>query len=261
MKHPNMDREHLTETLRRAGFLNLHVEEACSRSGARVLGRRIGKDRATTVWRSLLAVRESTGFHPLLTPLPPSMLVAGELAEPDVFDDRAVTAPREVVAEVTAAALADALAYAGEPDEAEEWRAEFDPQRLAQKILPEPEPVRIREFLPDWLCLVETRDGWSVPQLLPGYPYAPNWEHGPEGRPMLDSDHVAFLHTWHDRFRAELLFVSERVLMLDVARPPQEPLAVAEAAIEQYAYCPDASDPVTYAKRQSQNRTWQFAWD
>jgi hypothetical protein len=121
--------------------------------------------------------------------------------------------------------------------------------------------TRITDFRPDWLCLVETRTGWSVPGLLPGYPYAPNWTHGPEGRPMLDSDHVAFLHTWYDRFAAELLYVSDRVMLLDVALPPHKPLAVAEAAIEQYSYCPDGHDTTSWANLQTRSGIWQFSWD
>ncbi|MEU7011313.1 DUF4253 domain-containing protein [Streptomyces sp. NPDC046332] len=113
----------------------------------------------------------------------------------------------------------------------------------AQDISSEPRPPQITSFRPDWLCLVETRAGWSVPGLLPGYPYAPSWAHGPGGRPMFDADHAAFLHTWHDRFEAELLYVSERALILDVPSPPQEPLAVAETAIEQYASAQTVTTP------------------
>jgi hypothetical protein len=78
---------------------------------------------------------------------------------------------------------------------------------------------------------------------------------------MFDSDHVAFLHTWHDRYGAELLYVSHRKLILDVASPPQEPLAVAEAAIEQYAYCPDGNDTTSRAEHWTRLGTWYFSWD
>ncbi|MFB7373888.1 hypothetical protein ACFC0D_29005 [Streptomyces sp. NPDC056222] len=91
----------MIEILRSVGFTVpvAGVEEARSRSGARVLGRRITESGAESMWRELLAARESTGFHPLLSEIPPSALVAGDLAEPDVFDERAVTAPGEIVAE------------------------------------------------------------------------------------------------------------------------------------------------------------------
>ncbi|MFD9034431.1 DUF4253 domain-containing protein [Streptomyces sp. NPDC059567] len=258
-----MDSDRIITILRTAGFAvrGPGVEEARARSGARVLGRRIPAHGAESLWRRLLAVRESTGFHPLLSMLPPRDLVAGELADPDVFDDRAVAAPGEIVAEVTSSALAAALDYAGDAEEEEEWRADFDPERLAGEMSPEAKVGRITDFRPDWLCLVESRNGWSVPGLLPGYPFAPSWEHGPGGRPMFDSDHAAFLHTWHDRFGAELLYVSKRTLILDVPSPPQEPLAVAETAIEQYAYCPDGNDTTSWANRWTRSETWQFRWD
>lgn len=258
-----MDSDRITDLLRTPRFTALHgsVEEARSRSGARVAGRRITTAGAESLWRKLLNMRESTGFHPVLSTMPPSVLVAGEPAEPDVFDGRAVTAPREIVAEITAAALADALEYAADEDEEGEWRADFDPERLAQAISPEWTPTRITDFGPSWLCLVETRTGWSVPGLLPGYPYTGNWTHGPEGRSMLESDHVAFLHTWYDRFAAELFYLSDRVMLLDVTRPPHEPLAVAEAAIEQYVYCPDGHDTTSWANRWTRSGTWRFWWD
>ncbi|MDQ0840413.1 DUF4253 domain-containing protein [Streptomyces sp. V1I6] len=258
-----MSSDHITEVLRTAGFTvpRASLEEARSRCGARVLGRRITESGAESLWRSLLAARESMGFHPLLSSMPPSVLVAGQLAEADLFDERAVTAPREIVAEITEAALADCLRYAEEEAEEEQWQADFDPERLAREISSEPESGRITSFRPDWLCLVESETGWAVPGLLPGHPYAPSWTHGPEGRPMLDSDHSAFLHTWHDRFEAELLYVSDRALMLDVARPPQQRLAVAEAAIEQFAYCPDGQDTTSWANRWTRSGTWQFLWD
>ncbi|MFJ5834920.1 DUF4253 domain-containing protein [Streptomyces sp. NPDC093089] len=258
-----MDTDHIVETLRTAGFTvpREGVEEARSRSGARVLGRRITESGAEAMWRELLAARESTGFHPLLSPLSPAELVAGEPAEPDVFDDRAVTAPREIVAEITAAALEDCLSYAEDEAGEEEWRADFDAELLAEQISPVAETARVTDFRPGWLCLVETRDGWAVPGILPGYPYAPAWSHGPEGRPMLDSDHAAFLHTWHDRFGAELMYVADQVLILDVASPPQESPAVAETAIEQYAYCPDGNDTASWANRWTRSRTWKFLWD
>jgi hypothetical protein len=146
-----MDSDHITEILRTAGFTvpREGVEEARSRCGARVLGRRITESGAESLWRSLLAARESTGFHPLLSSMPPSVLVTGQPAEPDLFDERAVTAPREIVAEITEAALADCLRYA--EDETE--------------ISSEPKSGRITSFRPDWLCLVESETGWSVPGL------------------------------------------------------------------------------------------------
>ncbi|MFF4098898.1 DUF4253 domain-containing protein [Streptomyces sp. NPDC001903] len=260
-----MDSHRITEILRTAGFAvpAAGVEQARARSGARVLGRQLTRGEAESAWRGLLALRRDTGFHPLLSALPPSALVAGSPAEPDIHDPRADTAPHEIVAEITAAALTASLAYAEDEDEAEAWRADFDPERLAAEISGQPEPAQVTDFRPEWLCLVETggAGGWSVPGILPGYPYAPSWEHGPDGRPMLDSDHAAFLHAWQDRFGAELMYLSDRTLLLDVAHPPRDPLAVAATAIEQYAYCPDGNDTTSWANRQTRRGTWQFTWD
>ncbi|WP_055598790.1 DUF4253 domain-containing protein [Streptomyces aureus] len=258
-----MDRDQVAETLRTVGSAVAYtdVEEAVAPSGARVLGRPVPEEEAAGMWRRLLALRGSTGFHPVLSTRPPSALVDAPSSEPYVFDERAFTAPREVLAEITEAALTDCLRFADE-EEAEEWRAEFDPERLARAIAPEPRlPDRRRNYRPSWLCLVESTTGYAVPGLLPGRPNGRNWRHGPNGREMLPSDHVAFLHAWHDRFGAELCYLADSVLMLDVARPPQEPVAVAEAAIEQYAYSPDGRDAISYANRQTRTGHWQFWWD
>ncbi|MFB7373881.1 hypothetical protein ACFC0D_28970 [Streptomyces sp. NPDC056222] len=40
-----------------------------------------------------------------------------------------------------------------------------------------------------------------------------------------------------------------------------DPEAVAETAIEQYAYCPDGNDTASWANRWTRSGTWQFCWD
>ncbi|QES51948.1 hypothetical protein DEJ50_33075 [Streptomyces venezuelae] len=258
-----MDKHEVAELLRTVGSAvsPTMIETAIAPSGQSVLGRPVAVGDAERMWRQLLAVRDSTGWHPVLTARHPSDLVNAPSHGTDTFDARADTAPYEVVAEIKDAALSDRLEFADE-EEASEWRAEFTPEQLARSINPEPRSPRPRQnFYPRWLCLVETPNGYSVPGILPGYPHTLNWSHGPGGRNMRASDHVAFLHTWYDRFGAELLYLSSRVLMVDVAQPPRDRIAVAEAAIEQYAYCPDGHDTTTYAEIQTRNGTWQFCWD
>ncbi|WP_351228715.1 DUF4253 domain-containing protein [Streptomyces sp. NPDC002133] len=48
---------------------------------------------------------------------------------------------------------------------------------------------------------------------------------------------------------------------LVVGRPPQEPLERAEAAVEQYAYCPDLGDATIVGDGQAASTTWRFWWD
>ncbi|MFI9112868.1 DUF4253 domain-containing protein [Streptomyces venezuelae] len=260
------NKDRLAEILRSAGLATpdteAGTEDTVTRAGARVLGFRITADGAVDAWRRLLALRDGTGFHPVLSPLSPSAWLDRAPDEEVPFDDRAITAPRELVAEIRDAALADHLKGAGDESEADEWRDEFDPERLAPSVSPVPKASDPwSDFRPSWLCLVETPRGFSVPGLLPDRARGRNWDHGPGGRPMLGSDHVAFLHTWYDRFGAELLYLSGSLVILDVARPPQEPLAVAEAAIEQYVYAPDETDAPQLANRQVRGGTWRFWWD
>lgn len=258
-----MEKEQLAEILRAEGLAGPETElqDVVTRAGSRVLGIRIAADGAVEAWRRLLALRDSTGCHPVLSPRSPSAWVDRAPAEGEPFDDRAITAPRALVAEIRDAALEDHLKGAGDESEADEWRDEFDPERLARSVSPVPKKADPwSDFRPSWLCLVETSRGYHVPGLLPDRARGRNWD-GPGGRPMLASDHVAFLHTWYDRFGAELLYLSGSVLILDVARPPQEPLAVAEAAIEQYVYAPDETDAPQLANRQVRGGTWRFWWD
>ncbi|KIX79268.1 hypothetical protein SF23_01570 [Streptomyces sp. MBRL 10] len=226
-----------------------------------ILGRPVTAQEAETLWRQMLGACSRSGWHPVLTVGRPSDLVDSSHHTHPAFDARAFTAPREIVTEIESAALAKCLDGADE-EEAAEWKADFDPDQLAGTLNLEPRPTSPRRnFHPHWLCLVEAQYGYSVPSILPVHPSPRNWAHGPGDRAMLASDHVAFLHTWNTRFGAELLYMAHNVLMVDVPQPPQEPLAVARAAIEQYAYCPDENDTTTYAELQTRNGTWQFCWD
>ncbi|MEV6654840.1 DUF4253 domain-containing protein [Streptomyces sp. NPDC051219] len=275
MNGRRMDLRQLAATLRGAGLSDREStgEDVLSRSGKRILGLEVPLRDAEDAWRLWLGLREQTGFHPVLSELPPSALVGGQIADGDEYDGRAETAPREIVAEIVEAALLDHLDGAGE-EEAAEWHTEFVPERLAARLrdgfTPEPGGTLRLEDRDErslywtetlWLNLVETEQGYSVPRLLPGFPGAPNWFHGPEGRPILDSDHVAFLHTWFERFGAELIYLDGSNLRLWVARPPRDLLETARVAIEQYAYCPDRRDLEVIGNGQARSDAWSFWWD
>lgn len=111
------NKDRLAEILRSAGLATpdteAGTEDAVTRAGSRVLGIRITGDGAVDAWRRLLALRDGTGFHPVLSPLSPSAWLDRAPDEEEPFDDRAITAPRELVAEIRDAALADHLKGAG----------------------------------------------------------------------------------------------------------------------------------------------------
>mgnify|MGYP001462351921 CR=1 FL=1 len=108
------------------------------------------------------------------------------------------------------------------------------------------------------LCLVRARHGYDVPALL-DWPGACNY--GMEG-----IEHQAVLRYFHERYGAELVTLEDSVLEVLVTRRPRTPEAVALAALEQYAYCPDIVDQGVgsvedLVASQLLCLSWYFWWD
>ncbi|MFJ9567904.1 DUF4253 domain-containing protein [Streptomyces fuscichromogenes] len=148
------------------------------------------------------------------------------------------------------------------------------PVELVDKISEFPSPVDprsentrfVEEFMgkPEWLCLIPAEYSWELPELLDA-PDTPNWL-GSSVHPSLTlADHASVLQSWHHRFGAEVFYLGSASLGLTVARPPTDPLAVAETAIEHWSYCYDLDQVIgdieKVGKLQVPADRWMFWWD
>ncbi|NEB51920.1 DUF4253 domain-containing protein [Streptomyces griseus] len=257
------------------GFSQEQMRSAVSAGGVRVVGFPVRQPDALEVWQLWLSQCDITGRYPIVTPCDPSDLVSESPGRLGAGGRGALAAamardPDEVVGEVVAAAVSDTLAKANKED-VQEWLDELVPERLAavlKETAVSPREGDIWEGMPLgnapelWLCLVEAEYGHEIPALLPGLPDAPNWWSEPARRLLLPSDHVAFLHSWHKRFGADLFFLDGRRMRLVVRRPPLAPCAAAQAAVERFAYCSDGlPDLPVLGDNEVRSTAWRFWWD
>ncbi|MER5311727.1 DUF4253 domain-containing protein [Streptomyces sp. NPDC002773] len=180
--------------------------------------------------------------------------------------------PADVVAELKAARLREMIDIyvppRGDADRREiaEWELFLDPVAVAAELSAAPRetvPDRLRRGYgkePVWLTFVEAAASYELPALLPRLISTPNWSGHPD-RELLPADHVAVLRHWHERYGAEFFSADSASLHLVVARPPRTPGERAEAAVEQYVYCPDLGDPWLVGNGQAGATEWAFWWD
>ncbi|MFD3998670.1 DUF4253 domain-containing protein [Streptomyces sp. NPDC058583] len=180
--------------------------------------------------------------------------------------------PADVVAELKAARLREMIDIHVPPrDEADrreiaEYELLLSPEAVAAELSAAPReaapapPLTGDEEEPLWLVFVEAEAGYELPALFPRLVSTPNWSGHPD-RELLPADHVAVLRHWHERYGAEFLFADSANLRLVVARPPRTPEERAEAAVEQYIYCPDLGDPELIGNGQAGSTEWAFWWD
>jgi hypothetical protein len=76
----------------------------------------------------------------------------------------------------------------------------------------------------------------------------------------------AVLRSWEDRFGAVPVCVGFDTLVLAVSRPPTDPTALQQLALEHYGFCPDnveqgAGSVEAYAVDLAGQRMWSFWWD
>lgn len=107
------------------------------------------------------------------------------------------------------------------------------------------------------LLAVPAGDGFEVPALL-GWPGG--WAYGLGG-----AEHYAILRHFHDQYGAELLTLDAGRMDLLIRDRPRTAQAVARAALELYAYCPDivrrsAGTLPDLARGQILGNTWSLWW-
>jgi Domain of unknown function (DUF4253) len=142
------------------------------------------------------------------------------------------------------------------------WLAAPDPTTLAvdpaAPALADREPRFAFTSRDTVIGLIQARHGYEVPGLL-------SWQ-GAVNSGLDGALHVAVLRSWHERYGAELVTLAFDQIELLVPRPPREPAAIAQVAVEMYGYCPDlvsqgAGTVEALANEDVARRCWSFWWD
>jgi hypothetical protein len=106
-----------------------------------------------------------------------------------------------------------------------------------------------------YLALVTGVTGWQVP-LAVGFDGVGGWT---------AAEHAAVLHRWSQRYKAQLVALTETGVGLRVGRPPRTHDAAMEAAREIAAYCPDVvvhglGSMWALATTMAVSDTWSLRW-
>jgi hypothetical protein len=201
-----------------------------------------GDDAALDLWASVRAVREQTGWWPVLV------------------DDRMWDATAESFGEQPQPVV---------PIDAGAWLQTRADELLAEVMRGEPAPWAPEEGLDvhDLLAaadlrvtamlLVPSLAGWEVPGGL-GWSGAVNHDIGGDV-------HTAMLRRWGARWGIELVAMGLDTLALAVARPPATPRDALEAAVEMTLYCPDlvfqGTTTVDALVPHTASSAWLLWWD
>jgi hypothetical protein len=107
------------------------------------------------------------------------------------------------------------------------------------------------------IAFVPTSRSWEVPAWIRWG----DWNACPP-----PAEHVAILHSWHDRYGAELVAATADQLWLTVADPPTSRVQVEPLAEEHFAYCSDLTQQglgtiADYASAIAGCSMWVFWWD
>jgi hypothetical protein len=273
-----MGPEEISSVVGQAGYSVLPdaMMTALSADGIRATGFIVPRTKAWDLWLRFHDWHSSgSGWYPVLSEASPRNLVQSFPGEFPAGGRHALEAavardPDEIISEVLAAFVVDSLDKSADHEARQSWLEILTPEILAESLAGPIETPRLgdpwagslaseAEF---WLCLVEARQGYELPILLPGVPHTPNWWVEEAQRGLEPADHLAFLRSWQRRYGAEPFYLDGNNLRLAVARPPLTPLAAAEAAIELFAYSSDgAPDLPVLADGEIRSTVWTCWWD
>lgn len=242
-----------------------------ARDGTPMYGMHLGTGDHNAVWQLVRSACVDSGLWPVLTQLDPS-----DVGTPPLL----TLSPEQTLAKAATCDAEDLLAEMID-DQAwafgfGDWWTEADDQIPPPETLAEhlggPLPVRPgrSRFNTDmavpatWLYLVPAAS-YEVPAVW-GLPSTPNWTwRNHRERQFSIVDHVAVLRSWHERYDAELIYLSSCSLELVVRRPPTERIDIARVSLEQYAYCYDLDQYIgnveDVARAQVATDRWYFWWD
>jgi hypothetical protein len=261
----------------RARFPRADLRRGVTRAGVEVIGVRVERARARAVWEEWRLKHAETGWWPYVTTRSPADVARSDLH--DSFDAAAVeglfteVAGQDHDARAASVVVSNfrwSVAYTGDR---EEWRDEYEPERLALRLGPE-----LAEPLPGvslwgtgdrdsfgwwsrWVNFVAARGGYEVPVALPHVIGTGNWC-GYDDRILTPADDAALLRRWHEKWGAELFLAEGAFLELVVDRPPLGPRDAAEATAELMGYCNDAVQaPEREGDGMVRSTMWSLWWD
>lgn len=111
----------------------------------------------------------------------------------------------------------------------------------------EPSPVH--------LALLPVTESWQVPAYL---------HYGYTNECPTPEEHVCMMHSWHERFGAELVWLFQDAVGMHVNRPPTDRATALALAKEHLVYCPsieEASCIESLAGVLHGATAWRFWWD
>ncbi|MFI1815178.1 DUF4253 domain-containing protein [Streptomyces sp. NPDC020422] len=257
------------------------VERAVMPSGVEVIGVSVARGKVFAVWDEWRKRHGETGWWPYVTLQSPDDLARSRRQEDvDEVVERWVA---EVACQDHDARAASVVlssfrwsmdCAAGDEEDQEGWRDDYDPDRLAPQLAParaEPLPGVSRWGTGDrdsfwgqsqrWINFVPVRGGYEVPAVLPHLYGTCNW-FGYDGRVLTPADDAALLRRWHEQWGAELFLAQGPYLELVVDRPPLDPRDAARATSELQGYCSDTVQrPQHDGDTWLRSTVWSLWWD
>ncbi len=236
----------LMSTLRQSGITNDVLLPEYQREGdAPVYLLRASLDEAPHLWEHLRTLVEATGYWPIL---------GWDLFKTPPWSEAST---RSVI-------------EAAEAEDVKAWFYGKVAERIARRFEQEPPSERKPYPLLDPLIgsqFAHTPAGMVSIALIPS---RATWE-GPAYLRMYEETqapevHVAVLHYWHARWKAEVTAMNSANLEVRVLAPPTAWDDARQLAIEQYLYCEDLVDQGTHSIRELANSLlgateWRFWWD
>lgn len=143
----------------------------------------------------------------------------------------------------------DSMYYLAKPDQIERFAKEVETPALTE--LEAMEAHLGSEGKPITVALLPTQESWKV------YAYIPN-----ELQPRAETS-TGILKSWHERYGAEVVMMTDEELCLWVPEPVTNKEELCRLAEEQFFFCPELVDTSgsKFAANLRRHRVWSFWWD
>ncbi len=199
-----------------------------------------------TVWEKARAIVDQTGYWPIISGEHEQLLEFWEIEE---------SAPAEII-KLSQSVNATEWLNTKYQEELSQYKQVEEGTWPKGNIGPKDGLFHAAEGV---ILFCPTKTAWHVPALL-------KWGNGNDC--IAPHEHTAVLKKWNSEYGAELVCVTNSVMEMRVAKPPQTEEAAMRLAREIFAYCPDMvtqrSAPCTIAALAAdlfKDPCWYFWWD